>query len=378
MLKPYLDYYTSRGIIPVHQDLSDLKAHFNRRSGLYRSLGIVPGLLAGKAIIEIGPGTGDNALHTASLAPAEYVLIDGNPESIRALRAKQASGALTGSVSINERDILGFRQDAHYDVVLCEGVIPIQVDPAGFLRHIARLAKPGGVVVLTTVSATSVLAEVCRRMFKPLVAAQISSFDAQVEFLTDFFKPDLESLKGMSRGHRDWVLDCIMHPWGQGRLFSIPDAIDAIGEQFDFHGASPNFVTDWRWYKTMVEDDFGFNRVASAAWRKGSAATIDHRCDPGAAQGCDGAALEVLCQQAVALHRHAWEGDDREALDRFLAVVSAIADLLRPALPETAHALAGFVEGIGQFRQGIAPHGLAPFRPLFGRGQQYVSFIRRH
>lgn len=377
MARPYLDYYTNQRIIPVRQDLSDIDAHFIRREGLYRCLGLVPSLLSGRRIVEIGPGTGDNAVHTARLEPSEYLLIDGNPESIKALRAKIASGMLPPTVAVEACDILGFTKDAHFDLVLCEGVVPIQSDPAAFLRHVARLCRAGGVMVLTTVSATSVLAEVCRRMIKPIVAANHPSFDALLAYLTDFFKPDLDTLKGMTRRHEDWVLDCIMHPWGNGQLFGIPDAIDAIADDFDFHGASPNFMTDWRWYKAITEQDFGFNRIARETYWHVSAATIDYRCDPRAALRCDGRQLEALCGRAVACHTDAWESHEPAAIDRFIGLVAEIADFVRPALPDTARALNAFVDGAGQLRQGAVPEHLRDFRPLFGRGQQYASFIRR-
>mgnify|MGYP006176012067 CR=1 FL=1 len=48
-----------------------------RRDSLYRVLGLPPSFVRGRSVIEFGPGSGHNALFTASLAPARYVLVDG-------------------------------------------------------------------------------------------------------------------------------------------------------------------------------------------------------------------------------------------------------------------------------------------------------------
>ena len=84
--RPYLDYYISNKIIPVRQDISQLESHLKRRSVLYHHLSIPPAAVRSQRVLEIGPGTGDNAIHTASLSPKAYVLVDGNPYSIAATR----------------------------------------------------------------------------------------------------------------------------------------------------------------------------------------------------------------------------------------------------------------------------------------------------
>lgn len=83
MKKPYIDFYESHKIIPVNQDTTDFQKHIKRRNALYYQLGLIPGLINGKSVIEFGPGTGDNAMHTSSLSPARYVLVDGNSQSIK-------------------------------------------------------------------------------------------------------------------------------------------------------------------------------------------------------------------------------------------------------------------------------------------------------
>ena len=45
-----LEYYRSEGISPVHQDISDLKKHFQTRESLYRLLGVIPSFFKGKML----------------------------------------------------------------------------------------------------------------------------------------------------------------------------------------------------------------------------------------------------------------------------------------------------------------------------------------
>src|SRR5437016_651290 len=81
--KPYIDFYESKKIIPVHQDTTDIEKHLQRRNALYYQLSLIPGWMTGRSVIEFGPGTGDNAIHTSSLSLSRYVLVDGNSESIK-------------------------------------------------------------------------------------------------------------------------------------------------------------------------------------------------------------------------------------------------------------------------------------------------------
>src|SRR5213078_1999605 len=92
--RAYLDYYGEHGIIPVRQDTADLALHMARRRSLYRHLGLQASSFRNSRVLEFGPGTGDNALYVASCSPASYVLVDGNPASIRAIEDKLERGLL--------------------------------------------------------------------------------------------------------------------------------------------------------------------------------------------------------------------------------------------------------------------------------------------
>src|SRR5208283_581872 len=123
--RPYLSYYGDQGIIPVHQDTSDLDRQFACRRALYRQLSIPPLLTLKRRIIEFGPGTGDNALYFAACEPDLLVLVDANPASLQAISEKREQGSFGNEAfECHASDILEYRDSRAFDLVICEGVIP--------------------------------------------------------------------------------------------------------------------------------------------------------------------------------------------------------------------------------------------------------------
>jgi ubiquinone/menaquinone biosynthesis C-methylase UbiE len=369
--RPFVDFYTERKVIPTRQDVSDLARHFCRREALYRHLGIPKVLLTGASVIEFGPGSGHNALFTASARPGRYVLVDATPASLEATRSQFATGYAGQDIQVVESDILTFRTDERFDLVLCEGVIPTQNDPAHFLRHIASFARPGGLVVMTCMDAISVLPEILRRYLARKEIHGIENFDRQVEVLVKFFQEDLTSLVGMSRHHEDWVVDQMLHPWS-GPLFSVQDALGAIGESYEFYGASPQFMTDWRWHKSIQERPFGFNHVAEQAYFSCAHNFLDHRyVNPPREAGLN-RALSDVCAQIYA-REFAAEKQQRDYSDAELGSdLQQLLTALHGCHPVTREALTDFL----QYLESGDPRELKSFRQLWGRGQQYLSFIR--
>lgn len=377
--KPFLDFYEKHQIIPVRQDTSDMAKHFNRRGNLYKQIGIPPALLKDKSVIEFGPGSGDNAIFTASLKPGCYVLVDGNSASISELHKKVNEGIFgEAAPEICNSNILDYQDDRRFEIVFCEGVIPNQDNPAAFLKKTASFAAPGGVMCITTMSPFSYLAEVCRRVIRPFFPQEIHY---AVEEAVRFFKADLLSLSGMSRRHDDWVLDNILHPVGKNLFFSIPTAIEAISDDFDFYGSSPSFLTDWRWYKSVNGSEFGTNEMAKKAYARNSLFLIDYRIDPAEIvlpMHSSWLSLEEDCKEAYENHMDIWLNGDIDAIyTQFLPLMERISKKLGDLLPITARSLQDFISGMHEMKTKGLQADFKSFRTWFGRGQQYVSFIRK-
>lgn len=376
---PFIDYYEKHNIIPVRQDIENLSQHFARRESLYTLLGIPFGLLKGKNIIEFGPGSGDNAIYTASLQPALYVLVDGNRNSITLIHDKIENGFFPVTVK-NElyyANLFDYQDTRLFDLVLCEGALPGQTQPREFLAKIASFVAPqGGMLVITTTTAGSLLAEVCRRMFKPLLYNPAKTLQENVTQFVALFKPDLDSLTGMSRLYEDWVLDTILHPW-KNTVFSIPETLAALGDDFQPYGSSPAFFTDWRWYKAIPEDIASRTDLFINIYYQNLINFIDYRitpvqCDPVIAQE-----VEFLCQKAFDVHIPIWEENHQEAVfEVFIPIIKDISNLVRTISPATTLALNDFIQALYEFKQ-TNQLETNSFHTFFGRGQQYLSMIKR-
>lgn len=294
-----LDFYQQHGIAPVKQDISDLKAHFARRAHLYQSLGLPPMAVEGNRVLEVGPGTGENAIYTASLHPYEYVAIEPNPLAAEVLRQTEAY------VRVVEQRIEAFTDDEGFHLVLCEGLLGLcGTNPKALLEHLVPHVKVGGVLVITCIDAISDHAEVLRRALAQRYITPSMSLQEKVNALRPIFTPHLATLKGMTRSVDDWILDNLLNPASIGPTFSIPDALTQLEGRFEVLGCNPRFLVDWRWYK---EAEAGNQWAIDCYWEQ-CFNLVDYRHTyPASEDDWEGRRLMTMCEgiraQVAALER---------------------------------------------------------------------------
>jgi len=377
LLKPFLDFYKQHNISPVHQDITDLRRHFERREALYRLLGIAPGLVEGKSVIEFGPGSGHNAIYTTSLEPRRYVLVDGNETGLKETQGRLSafSGGATKH-EIVESDIENFESDEKFDIVLCEGVIPFQLDPPGFVKHVGKFVKPGGLFILTCIDGVSFLGESTRRLIASSIVPFSEDPKKKLEILRPVFAPHLETLQGMSRPLDDWLYDNIFVPYS-GKLFSIKDAITALYDDFDIYGTSPDFIQDWRWYKSIYGNDRLYNEHGMELYLSNVASFVDYRITLPAQTTASGETFLKLAEDAFYIMAEMENSGDYSKMEMVIDTLVEITKNIAPLSKITAESL----EEVTNYL--FAPQGKNPasyfekFSPFFGRGQQYVSFIKK-
>jgi SAM-dependent methyltransferase len=374
-MKPFVDYYSQNEISPVAQDISDLPRHFDRRRSLYRALGIVPAFVAGRSVIEFGPGSGYNAIYTGSLNPQRYVLVDGNPVGlVETNRLLQERFGTSLPYEMVESLIEDFETDERFDVSLCEGTIPFQLEPEAFTRKVGSFCKPGGVLIITCASAASVMGEITRRLIASRIADGGAPLPERLAALRPIFAPHLATMKNMSRSVDDWILDNIIHPF-IGKTFSIEAAIDAVGDEFELYGQSPQFVADWRWYKDIWGDAKQFNARAKDAYLRNVVNFLDYRVELSPHSPAVGDRISTLAESVYGFMQdyelHGIEAARRRACEAIGDLAETVAHI-SPLTAESLRAAAAFVMDGDR-----GTHSLAPFESYFGRGQQYVSFIRR-
>lgn len=374
-MKPFIDYYGQNRISPVAQDISDLARHFDRRRSLYRSLGIVPSFVEGRTVIEFGPGSGYNAIYTGSLKPGRFVLVDGNPVGVEETN-KLLRGHFGDALpyELVESLIEDFETPERFDLTLCEGTIPYQLEPGRFVRKVGSFCKPGGVLIVTCVSAASSMGEIARRLIASRISDPNGSLGNRLAALRPVFAPHLATLADMSRSVDDWILDNILNPL-VGQTFSIPAAIDAVDEEFEIYGQSPHFVDDWRWYKSIWGEIKDFNARAKVAYLRNVVNFLDYRIELPPHSVEVGERITLIADTIHGLMQdyelRRLEGTRERAAD-LLRELSEIVATMSPITMDSLREAADFVS-----RDGVDLHRLSTFASYFGRGQQYLSFIRR-
>ena len=305
-----------------------------------------------------------------------YLLVDGNPTGMEHARTllQNHFPDYHGYQFVLSR-IQDFSSDERFDVVFCEGVIPHQKDPASFTRHVGSFVRPGGVLGVTTADYVSVFPEVLRRVVCDTIVRNDEPLAEKVTKLVPVFASHYASLPGASRPIEDWLIDTLLDTWGNP-LFSFPDAVAALSSEFEVYGSSPKFMTDWRWYKDLNASTALINERAIEEYHSNSLSLMDCRgvCPP---QSRDVAGTtSKLCEDAfwaMIKIRNSAEPDFSEVL----AICDDIVRVTQATLPNIAMPVSGVLGYLRLYSRMDPTACFDTFRSFFGRGQQYVSFVRR-
>lgn len=371
---PFVDFYRELQISPVSQDISDLERHYKRRESLYRLLGLVPKFVRGLDVLELCPGSGHNSLYTQSLSPKSYTLVDANETGLseaKNLFAQYHPHAENVAFELSLID--DFIPTRNFDIVLCEGAIPLQIDPTAFTRGLTRFVDKQGVLVITTADAVSLLGECIRRLIAARIAPTTMPAIERLAALRPIFATHLMSLSGASRPIDDWILDNIIQPF-IGKPFSVLEAIEALAtEDFEAYGSSPRFATEWRWYKDMVGQKAQWNARMAEAYLENVLNFLDYRFIRPRHDPDFGLHLTLLCDNFFAELQRLDEPDSL-GIERAVDCLETIASYIAKAAPETAES---FQEVIRVMHcKTVTQDSFPTFSTFFGRGQQYLSFIR--
>lgn len=243
----------------MHQDISNLAKHMQRREKLYRLLGVPMILLNGRKVLEVGPGGGYNALALLKWG-VQLDLVEPNP------KAQEELVALFGEYGIEKQmwrlypekieQFVPEDRQQQYPVILAEGFLPGLSERKEIIRKLSSLLLPGGVIVVNCIDDMSCFFELVRRIvgFRLIQLAGVDEFEEQVRLLSRAFKSHLQSLGNASRPVEDWVMDQLLNPWMYGTLFSLADAVREFGPQFQFLGSSPDMFVNFSWYKDLAYD----------------------------------------------------------------------------------------------------------------------------
>ena len=378
--KPFIAFYDSIGFAPTRQKSKDATLHEARRRYLYRCLGVAPIAVRGSDILEFGPGSGENSSVLLAMGPNSYTFVDGSKAVLANLRSAfeaQSDGdlALTASTGIHLvlSEISAYRSKALYDLVVCEGVLPLQMRPQDMASHVLSFVRPGGVGIVTCLDSVSGFSEIVRRYLASEVFGVRYCAPEFVDELVDFFAPDFDLLPGMSRSAEDWVLDSIVNPW-VGDFFSVEDALKVADGDGALLGSSPDVFCDWRWYKdpTTVNEKTAMRMVVST-YRANLHNFIDTRVLNSAPldESESSKLIEVTLRIASRVRRHMHEAEPYHIFE-FQCDLSELL-IASPSLSEITKQS---VQALINWCASGSISDLCSFRGMWGRGQQYLSFVR--
>jgi SAM-dependent methyltransferase len=373
----HLDYYLKHKISPVHQDIGDLDAHLDRRRSLYRSLGILPNHFHNSSILEVGPGSGHNSLYVASTQPRRYDLVEPNPVAVADI------GALYDGFSpphtrptVHAVKLEDFQPQAMFDVCISEGWLGSAENEHVALAKLASFVAPGGVLCLTTVSPTSIVPNVLRKVVSQRLIQGIEGLKAQTDHLLTCWGPHLATIPSMSRPHADWIQDNMLNPAYYGVCLTPGMISETIGAEFSFYNCSPRVTTDWRWYKSLTGAQKAFNENFLRSYMEQLHNLLDYTTLMPARDADENGALETHSWELLAAAND-WEKSGCGDSGPVLAAARMVADDIRRFSPTIADAVDECVEVFAKDHLTVADAvGMVRFKTLFGREMLYVSLVR--
>lgn len=362
MTKPFLDFYSKIGFAPTGQQENKLQSHQVNRDNLYRKIGLHDAIFRGSSVLEIGPGSGENSFDLLRRGIDSLTLMDGIPAVLESIRSRAPK---ISNLNFIIQDVSTEFNTELYDIVVCEGVIPLQMDPDKFLINVATTVKPGGFLLITTMDEISLLSEVLRRYLAHKI---LSVGTSNLSEIVDFFSNDFDSLPGMTRKKEDWVLDTINVPW-VGRLFSVADACKSSSSMLRPVALTPNICPDIAWYKSPLTA-----MIESSEWQKRYLLYCHNLIDSRTNQFLPASPLMNLNLQSncnrifvlvSAFTRREIEDPEKELID---LLVNTLAEC-KQLDSETILSIQAYIHWLQN-----SSNDLSDFRKLWGRGQQHLLF----
>ncbi len=374
----FVDFYDESNFLPVSQKDTGSEIHELRRRRLFTSLSVPPSAIRGSRVLEIGPGGGANAELLLRFNPYSLTLLDGSSTAVTELKAR----FMQDNVTIIQGDFLSEIPDESFDLIIAEGCLPGQKIPGAVLSKMSEHVAINGQIIFTTQTSVSLLAEILRRIITKVVLENSkATLENKVDVLVAYFKPSLDSLIGMSRPYKDWVVDVLIHPWENGcHVFTADQALEAVGKNFDVVACRPELFLDQSWYK---QDLGGFSNKTlgfKARYTTASAILIDYRLNSPSTSELsvdEAELLEARCASVYILHNRFNPKSEKDSQE-LLKELRLISDLIQSVFPQTYNALMDFIESYPKLLANPTTQVFGSFHEWFGRGQQYLSIIRNY
>jgi len=376
-----LEYYVREGISPVHQDVSDLKKHFQTRESLYRLLGLIPSFFKGKDIIEVGPGSGHNSIYTASLFPKSYELVEPNPIAVKDI-GKIFKNLTTKHTKPNivSKCLEDYKSNKLYDIAISEGWLGgIDSYEKKMFIKFSSFVKSGGVMINTFYSPIGGMATFLRRLLSYRLISKKDTMEKKTTILEKAFSSHLKTLSSMSRSHKHWIQDSILNPHiyvgiSTPRLFA-----KILNNKFSIHQSVPHFASDWRWFKSLHGKKRKFNENFLSEYDSISHCMIDFRMNGVKRSIKTNNELEKMCIDFAIASKNNEDFGHAEYMKNiepiFIKIINNVKSDLplysKKALQEVSLLLKKKVVRVNDVAK------MSKFNFFFGREQCYLSMINQ-
>lgn len=146
--KNVLEVY--RNVSPSYRKLEnveDFKKNYIQRKNILNELCLTEQLFAGKKVIDIGGGTGENSIFYV-LWGSEVTILE--PNKISSERAKELFKQFGKKLTIINDSLFDYKVSGlkGYDIVICEGVLHHTYDPIKGLDLILSNLKPNSIAII--------------------------------------------------------------------------------------------------------------------------------------------------------------------------------------------------------------------------------------
>ena len=283
-------------------------------------------------------------------------------------------------LSVNNVRIEEYAAAQPFDLVLCEGLVGASghSDPGTLIRSVAAHVRMDGVLVLTCIEYVAYLSEMLRRLLGIELAGRTQALSERTAALLPVFAPHLDSLRGMTRRHDDWIIDNLINPASVEGLVTLDDCVRHLAENFDVLSTSPRFIVDWAWYKEAAAEAGFFNRVALECYWRNVHNFMDYRSIAAPRPEAENRSSTQRCAE---IHHQirAYEGTRSASVrQQIVANVRALQREVTAGLPAVAEALAEVDAWLSAPRvDADAVRDSRKFGTWFGRAATYVSLVRR-
>jgi 2-polyprenyl-3-methyl-5-hydroxy-6-metoxy-1,4-benzoquinol methylase len=366
MTKPFVDFYNSIGFAPTGQQAHLKVEHKQNRDNLYRKLGIHAATWTHANVCEVGPGSGENSIDLVSRRIKSLTLVDAVPAVLDQIRERFLGET---KVEYQLQDLSDSIISNSFEIVICEGVIPLQLNPKRFATNVSNSVMHGGLFLLTTADEVSSLSEVIRRYIAhKAMTVNVSNLNE----IADFFKEDFFALPKMTRNPRDWVLDSVINPW-VGELFSISDSIQSLLDKgYQPISQTPNISDNLSWYK---EDST--NAKVATIWEDRYLRNVHKLIDTriinlDSASPDENQLLIMECSKVYSAMKEFVLDNSLTSEDKILTSIELILSKCPQLSPETQKSLRSVLAWASSMRN----EDLREFRGFWGRGQQHILFER--